>query len=329
MSRAGLAALCLAIPVLLPGFAGAQDAPTPYNAPPNGVLHAASGDARTSAGEAKISHASAKGIGRVNHDQPSSAGVIAPEIVRAYEQAARVAGHARAKAVAKHRIPFAERRNRSTGRRAEGRIGEKRLIPVSAAVRTRQIRSRAHASATGTQPKPAELLSTRPDPLDRPQESPASTMRDAWKLLAYLAPVLLLVLLAIRGLKALYTKQGKLGSFSNSLAGGLTLFTARKTAGSSIRVLESVPVGTVGLHLVEVRGKLLLLGTSGGNVHLLTELEVPPFGAVLKEAGEGLDPSGEATVAAVVHEIDNDLRQAKDAVLESAARMHGWRPGTN
>ncbi|MGC8668592.1 MAG: flagellar biosynthetic protein FliO [Chthonomonadales bacterium] len=176
-----------------------------------------------------------------------------------------------------------------------------------------------------------ERLSTRPDPLDRPQESAASTLRDAWKLLAYLAPVLLVVLLAIRGLKALYAKHGRLPS----LPGGLTLWTARKAGGSSIRVLESVPVGVVGLHLVEVRGKLLLLGTTGSAVSVLTEIEAATqsdgfsFDALLEGAEERLTAKGDGAIAAVVHEIDDDLRQAKDAVLETAARMHGWEPGTN
>lgn len=323
MVRSGMAALCVAIPVILPGFAQAQEAGAPYNAPPNGVLAAAPRDEST---DARVPRNGAKrpaGDAQTRSAGVPRSGELERAIVRTYERAAMVTMKRRGR---QPLVPDAKHRARHK-RRNEARASAKPAHAVPAVTaRTApqpQIAAKPASGSIG--------LSTRPDPLDRPQESPASTLRDAWKLLAYLAPVLFLVLLAIRGLKAFYTKQGRLPS----VAGGFTLWSARKTGGSSIRVLESVPVGTVGLHLVEVRGKLLLLGTSGSAVNVLAEVDAgsgsgePGFDAVLKEAREDLALHGDDAFSAVVHEIDGDLRQAKEAVLESAARMQGWQPGTN
>ena len=59
----------------------------------------------------------------------------------------------------------------------------------------------------------------------------------------------------------------------NAILGGFHLNKAREQAGRSIRVIESVPIGGSNVHLLEVRGRVLLLGASAGSMNLLAEFD--------------------------------------------------------
>jgi len=183
-----------------------------------------------------------------------------------------------------------------------------------------------------------DLAGTRPDPVDRTQDSPAAAMGDAWKFLLYLLPILGVIVLVTRGLRAFYQRTGGLPSLRQGLLGGLNLANARRVGGSNLRVVESVPIGTAGLHLVEARGRLLLLGTSGSGITLLTELneerEMPEaaFHSLLRAAAEdmedGLDEAN-APLSSVIGSLDDTLRDVREAIARNAARVRQWDDGND
>ncbi len=110
-------------------------------------------------------------------------------------------------------------------------------------------------------------------------------MQRVWKMVLYLLPMLALIWLALKGLRRFYPgamlASPKLqransdvassrGLLNRSLA-GWKLGAFKRKENSNIRVLESLPIGAIGLYLVEVRGRLLLLGSSNGGLTVLTE----------------------------------------------------------
>jgi len=194
------------------------------------------------------------------------------------------------------------------------------------------------------QPKPAttvsmpslELVDAKPDPTGEAQARPTAMAGGAWRLLVYLVPVLVLVVLAVRGLKAFYQRTGDVLITRQGLLGGFNLLRARSVGGSNIRVLESVPVGTVGLHLVEVRGRLLLIGSTGASVTLLTEFRdtEPAEGADFRTllnaevaAMEGELTASEESLEGVMGSLDDSLRDVSEAVTRSATRLRRWNEG--
>ena len=229
---------------------------------------------------------------------------------------------------------------------AGGQTGGTALQPADDSGHTKQARQPAKAAAephretkvvqapaatntpSGTDPA-AILAGAKPDILQQAQESPATTLRDAFRMLLYLLPILVLVVLAIRGLKALQQRAGRLPGFRQGLIGGFNLTNGRKTGGSSIRLLESVPIGSIVLHLVEVRGRTLLLGASTTSVSKLME-----FG----DAAEARDAEFQTMLAAISHDMESDpdaaegglgnmvgslddsLRETREAIARSAAR---------
>jgi flagellar biogenesis protein FliO len=189
------------------------------------------------------------------------------------------------------------------------------------------------SSKTGQAGSTSDLLAgTKPDPAEKTQESPAEAMRDGWKLMLYLVPMLALIVLAIRGLKAIQQKTGWLPGVKRGLIGSLNLTNARKSGGSSIRVMESVPLGTVGLHLVEVKGRVLLLGTSGASISVLTEvkdaenLNHAEFKAILNAAAEELGgkDAGEAGLSSLVGNLDDSLRETRELIAKRTAAVRHW-----
>ncbi|MCC6729250.1 MAG: flagellar biosynthetic protein FliO [Chthonomonadales bacterium] len=189
------------------------------------------------------------------------------------------------------------------------------------------------AAAAGKPAAPdGALKGTRPDPAPRTQDGPGAALASGWRLLVYLVPVLVLVVLSIRGLRALQARVGTapaLPSLRAGLLGGLNLVNARASGGSSIRVLESVPLGTVGVHLLEVRGRELLIATAGANVTLLDTLprteggEGGPFREQLRGAAADMAAAGGAGIGveALVGSLDDRLRDAREAIVRSAARL--------
>jgi uncharacterized protein YgiM (DUF1202 family) len=187
----------------------------------------------------------------------------------------------------------------------------------------------AQAAPPATNLPDSFFAATRPDPTERPQESPSSTLGSGLRMLIYLVPVALLIVLSVRGLKAIYQTTGPGASVKQGILGGFNLFHARQVGGSSIRLIESVPVGGAGLHLVEVRGRLLLVGTTASAVNLLTELQSDrstteeEFRTLLAEAAQQLeeDPEAEPTIPFVVGSLDDSLRNARAVIERSAERV--------
>ena len=213
------------------------------------------------------------------------------------------------------------------------------------------------APAAGT-PAPANPLGeARPDvpttppskTADKPLDSPLSAVGDGGKMLLYLAPVVLLIVGALRLLRNLQQKNGRLpgplqsagrditptrpksGGLLHGLISNLNLQKARENRGNSIRIIESVPLGGANLHIIEVHGKKMLLGATQGGMNMLTEfdekdsLENNAFRTLLEEAAtnlDGLELSGEELPAPLLVEtLDAQMRDASSAVVRSARRL--------
>lgn len=115
------------------------------------------------------------------------------------------------------------------------------------------------------------------------------------------------------------------------MLGSFHLNNAREAGGSSIRLLESIPVGGANLHLVQVRGRLLLLGATGGGVSVLTEfreqegMESDDFRAMLQAAAAGMDDlepeeSG-LPASAVVGSLDDVMRETGESMQRRILRL--------
>lgn len=142
-------------------------------------------------------------------------------------------------------------------------------------------------------------------------------------MLAYLIPLLLLMVGGLHLLRRFQQKTGRLSpvlssSQSNSLpavsrsVGGIlrafTLPQARRPSTGSIRVVESLPLGAAQLHLIEVRGRMLLLSAAGGQVTLLSAIETE---------NEGDINGFRSLLNAAAHDID--AMALSDAELPSTA----------
>jgi hypothetical protein len=182
-----------------------------------------------------------------------------------------------------------------------------------------------------TQAPSDPLAGTRSDPTERTQDSPAATVGDGWKLLLYLLPILGLTVLAIRGLKAVYQRAGAMPDFRKGILGGLNLANARNSNRGSIRVIESVPLGSMGLHLVEVRGRQLLIGSTGTALCKLAEftesdaVEDAGFQSLLDSASADAMKEEDGSVTTMM----NSLREARESILRSAVRMRQGREGNS
>ncbi len=203
---------------------------------------------------------------------------------------------------------------------------------------------------------------TKPDPFgateaashNRTQDSPLTAVGDAWKMLAYLFPMLLLTLGGLHLLRRFYERTGRLpgaarlaasatggvgaswprrpgGGLMNALVGGFHLNTIRQHGGCNIRLVESVPIGGANIHLIEVRGKLLLIGATSAGVSLLTEFSAPEvfepgdFRALLQSAAADMDSldlaEPELPEVAMVGTLEEAMRETSDAVARRARRL--------
>lgn len=199
---------------------------------------------------------------------------------------------------------------------------------------------------------------TRPDTSGtaaRPQESPLAAAGDAWKMLFYLVPMLLLTLGALRLLRRFYDRTGRLpgplqsmavtngrgrgslvprpqgGGMVNALMGSFHLNNMRQRGGGSIRLVESVPIGGANIHLIEVRGRLLLIGATNMGVSLLTEFQEPDaldsgdFRVLLQAAAADMGSldlaEPDLPAAAVVGSLEDSMRDTRDAVARRVRRL--------
>ena len=218
------------------------------------------------------------------------------------------------------------------------------------------------ASAAPEKPaeKPADnaLSETRPDPaaeakktVDKPLDSPMGAIGDGGRMFLCLIPTVLVLVAALHLLRRFQEKNGRLPAFARigagqkgaakpapplpkpgilqSLLGGIN--RSQTTERGSIRVIESVPVGGSNLHLIEVRGKTLLLGASASGVNLLTEIEEADslvnneFRLLLEQAAGDMDSLGltdDALPASLlVGTLDDPLRDANRAITRGTRRL--------
>ncbi len=160
---------------------------------------------------------------------------------------------------------------------------------------------------------------TRSDTNVQPISSPGSTLWDAIKMMLYLIPVLILILVALRLLKAYYERTGGLPNLKTSIMGSWNLINARQTGGSNIRIVESVPLGSIGLHLVEVKGRLLLISSGASGATLLKDLtdeesrEDRDFHTLLSNTEMDAEDSDNA-IADIVGELDETIKNTRDSI---------------
>ncbi len=231
----------------------------------------------------------------------------------------------------------------------------------------------AGVSAPTAAPVQNLILGTKPDlAVEQPSktlDSPMQAVGGAWKMLVYLLPILLIVVGGLALLRRFHERNGSLPlplqAMARRMSGGKTpgapgtvgiasnharvgTFTAllssiikpnisRERAGSSIRVLESTPLSGANLHLVEVRGRVLLLGVTGMNVSVLTDFKNSELHEVTESSGtdrfrnllqaasldmDDLDFSGEELPAvAVVASMEDHLRETSEALERRAQRL--------
>lgn len=245
-------------------------------------------------------------------------------------------------------------------RRTRRAVAKPTSVPAPAAQKT-DLQTK---SAVTTVPEIERLYGqAKPDPAagagvsERTPDSPLGKTGDAWKMLAYLVPVLLLTRAGLSVLKrhpgaavrlpnllqrhAQNAQQGASRLPGNglfqALLGGFHLNNARHQGGANIHVIESLPIGGVNLHLVAVRDRLILIGAAGSGVHTLAEFpeaqktEMDMFRKALQAAETDIDslklPGPRLPVVAVVSSLEDQLREARQTLQERTDRMRAAQQG--
>ena len=194
------------------------------------------------------------------------------------------------------------------------------------------------------------------------QDNAFAPVGDAWKLLAYLVPMLAVILVCLNLLKRFHTRTGRMPGLLQSTAryaghdrrgfsptpaksgilsvlGGAVkkAFTsnARNQPASAIRLIESVPIGGANVHLLEVRGRVLLLGATAGSLNVLAEFDAQSgvgsddFRDLLHTAAADMDaldysqPDHPNTAA--VTALEGLLRETGQAVSQRSRRLRTVR----
>ncbi len=187
---------------------------------------------------------------------------------------------------------------------------------------------------------------------DKPISSPMRTVGQGVSMLVYLLPVLFVIVGALQIIKRLQQK------LTGGSAANLSLQTLPKPSATSrqsgstvaaiarsmvskkqpvnanscnIRLVESTPLGNSCLALVEVRGKLLLLGVSGSSVALITEFQEQghendsDFRALMRAAAMDLDgvdfAAAELPSSAIMGDLGEAVAAAGTAVTRSMQRL--------
>jgi uncharacterized protein YgiM (DUF1202 family) len=188
--------------------------------------------------------------------------------------------------------------------------------PIKSSANTVKNNNNADKALLPAKTKPDIFAQTRPDGGDLSNQSSGSPVSDGFRMILYLIPVLILVIVVIRVLRYYYLHNGALPWSSRSVISSLKLFSIKPTAGHSIRVVESAPVGNITLHLVEVRGSLLLIGASPQGVTLLKEYHdlndtSESFSSLLSSA-EGDMNEPESALSEVIDSLDDSLRETQE-----------------
>ena len=219
--------------------------------------------------------------------------------------------------------------------------------------------SHAAVKSSGS-PAEVDLSHTKPDLIPAPDasnhtiESPLQAVGDGWKMVAYLLPTLIFVLVCLNLLRRYQQKNGRLpaglqkmsadgGRSTPVLAGALaTLFSGNNSSprnggsgNNGIRLVESLNVGGGTLHLVHVHGRTLLLAGGAGGVTVLTEFtDIPSvdsddFQKLLRSAAadmDGLDLQiSEMPVSAVVGSLEDVMRDTGGSLERRLRRLRTVR----
>ena len=221
-------------------------------------------------------------------------------------------------------------------------------LPVPAAAEKSAASKPAENALTETRPDPAAEMKK---PADKPLDSPMGAIGDGGRMFFCLIPTVLIMAGALHLLRRFQEKNGRLPAFARlgtgtksiakpaptppkagllqGLFGGMNRSAA--TERGSIRVIESVPVGGSNLHLIEVRGRTLLLGASASGVNLLTEVEEADplvnneFRLLLEQAAGDMDsldlPDDALPASLLVGTLDDPLRDANRAITRGTRRL--------
>lgn len=166
----------------------------------------------------------------------------------------------------------------------------------------------------------------------------------------YLIPTVLLMVGALHLLRRFQEKNGRLPAFARltgtqkisaspspkkggvlqALLNGMNRSKAPEDA-SAIRIVESVPMGGSQLHLIEVRGRSLLLGTNANGVNLLTEIDQADdlvnneFRLLLEQAAGDMDSlnltENDLPASLLIGTLDETMRDANRAVTRGTRRL--------
>ena len=205
---------------------------------------------------------------------------------------------------------------------------------------------------------PADVNNLPPGSLkasDHTQNNAFAPVGDAWKMLAYLLPMLLVIVGCLHLLKRFQMKTGRLGGGLGSAPGmgsrwnatpaapqpkgglvsallnGLGANKARNTTASSIRLIESAPVGNANVHLLEVRGRILLLGGTPMGLSLLAEFDEQRgadggFRDMLSQAANDMDAldyeQSDMPATATVSALEDLMRETNQAVSRRSRRYY-------
>jgi flagellar biogenesis protein FliO len=200
----------------------------------------------------------------------------------------------------------------------------------------------------GSQAKPDIL--TGPDiGKDHTIDSPLQVVGEGWKMVAYLVPTLAFILICLNLMRRYQQKTGRLPTSLRSAGrdfgrpskgigsafAGLLNFAknsmSKPEPAQSIRLLESLTVGPGSLHLVQVRGRILLLSAGAAGMTVLTEFQEDPgaasdeFRSLLQSASADLDgldmPGDEMPVSAVVGSLEEGMRETAEAMARRLRRL--------
>jgi flagellar biogenesis protein FliO len=173
-------------------------------------------------------------------------------------------------------------------------------------------------------------------------------------MLVYLVPMLLLIVGSLHLLRRFQQRSGRLpwafpisshpaahqghghraagsGGLGSQLVSALQRPKSGRQTSSAIRLVETVPLGATNLYLIEVHGRMLLLGSSGGNVSLLTEIEeqagiqADEFRTMLRAAAADMDAldleDTELPATTMITALEGMLHETGEAVTSRLRRL--------
>jgi flagellar biogenesis protein FliO len=209
-----------------------------------------------------------------------------------------------------------------------------------------------HADVTLAQTKPDVPGTIGTSNQDHTLESPLSAVGDSWKMIAYLLPTLLFIVVSLNLLRRYQQRKGQLpgfvqaasrtggkaapvasriGGMWSALLGNFPFTKTRTAKDSTIQLLESLPVGGATLHLVEINGRRLLLGASATGISVLTEFREEDnigsgdFRSILHAAAADMDKMNlndrYMPDAAVVNSLEDMLRETGNSLERRARRL--------